>query len=87
MARLFGFRNIFPIGVPATQSSALRFCHQGNIIFRLEKVLAMMITIVFALVALVLVGIVVAFMVRATWGYLLPGLLLLAIIFWLLFGA
>jgi len=39
------------------------------------------------LVGSVLVAILMAFVVRATWAYLLPGLLMLVLIGWLLFGA
>jgi len=40
----------------------------------------------FILVALLLAALVTAFMVKATWAYSLPGVALLALIFWLLFA-
>ncbi|MHB0937966.1 MAG: hypothetical protein ACYDCO_08910 [Armatimonadota bacterium] len=40
----------------------------------------------FILVALLFASLVAAFMVRATWAYSLPGLVLLMLIFWLLFA-
>jgi len=40
----------------------------------------------YVLVALLMVALITAFIIRATWAVSLPGLLLLVLIFWLLFG-
>jgi hypothetical protein len=41
---------------------------------------------IYLLIVLVLAALIVAFMVRAAWAFSLPGLLLLVLILYLLFG-
>ena len=41
----------------------------------------------YLLIVLLLVALVVAIVVRSAWAFSLPGLLLLALILWLLFGS
>jgi len=52
-----------------------------------ERMVSMLSPVLLLLVGSVLVAILMAFVVRATWAYLLPGLLMLVLIGWLLFGA
>ena len=41
----------------------------------------------YLLISLLLIALIVAFVVRAAWAFSLPGLLLLVLILWLIFGA
>lgn len=41
---------------------------------------------IYIMVGLLFAALLAAFLVRSTWAFSLPGLLLLLLIFWLLFG-